>query len=230
MIVGADGQPAVMGREGTFQPEDLGLVWDGENRWLIDAETGEVVRLEVVVDEATAKAAAYRIWATEASIAVLKRQKRDLDRQIKQRTARLEYFRATYEPGIVAVAKSLMEKAKTRLKSMQIGFCKVGYSASSRSIRVTDPLIAAKHCARHAPEALQVTVDLSGVSPSSRQSLADALCEIAECWPAAAAINIRTSMADSGMGMSANGFEVDPGGKDEWYVRGVKAKEGGDGE
>jgi len=214
---------------GTVDATEIGLVWDADNRLLSDPETGEIVRLEKVVDEATAKAASYRIWATEAGIEILKAQKRSIDRQIKQRKARLDVFRSLYLDDMVSVAKTMMEKAKKRGQSIKIGFGVVGWRQSSRKIEFGDFNSALAYTQVNAPEALKATIDLANVSERRRAAISAILVNLA-ATEEGCEVSIDTDRIPESLvrALPVDAFLVTEGGKPTWYIKGDRPKGGDD--
>lgn len=201
----------------------IGLVWDEGTRKLVDPETGEIYPLEEITDEATAKAASYRIFCNASAIKHLDAEKKAITHQIDQRKKRAEVLREMYLEGLKAFARPLIAAAK-RGQSVTVGYCKVGFAASRRSVKAIDEAKALRWALTHAPEAARVTVDLSAIPAEARREVAITLAKLAFICDdddngGAVTGDVRTTLIPEDVPLPSAIWTVKPAGEEDWYAR-----------
>lgn len=161
------------GEEGT--PQEIiesGLLFSDSNGMLFDPATGEVISMVDPIDEPTANRAMYLLFANDAVISMLKRERMKIDAQIKTRTRRKEYFISKFRDGLEMVTNSLLAGKKKTTHMFSYGKC--GFRAVRRAIDVSpvgnDELIAA--CLKTGLTSnLALSFDLSEIAPATRDVL-----------------------------------------------------------
>lgn len=203
---------------------DVGLEWDEAARRLVDPETGEVIDVAPVVDDATAVAASYRLMCNAKAIEHLDAQIKELQARKKQREKRAEYLLSLYRAGLITVARAKIEDLGNRKQSTLLGYVTVGWSTTKPSVKVRDERKALDYVLAASPKALKLEVDVNKLPDAVRPILLTAITDpFGEERLFASGVEgaIRTTLIaeDERGSLPADAFDVHSGGEQGWYVR-----------